>query len=515
METLDLHDIQGIVARGFGNLHAACYVLLEIVEPRAAGAWLGGLVGRLTTSQTRPEGTALNLAFTPSGLEKLGLPPDALGKFSDEFVHGMTTPHRRRILGDMEENAPERWRWGGPGGALDALLLLFAADEAGLDAAYGALAAEFSSGGVREVMRLDTADLDGVEPFGFRDGISQPLVEGLGRSGPAANTIKAGEFVLGYRNEYDLYTARPTLDRSQDPGRILPADPEGSGRADLGRNGTYLVFRQLQQDVRGFWRFVDRATRRADGTSNPDARLKLAARMVGRWPSGAPLVLAAERDDPSLADANDFAYHHADEHGLRCPVGAHVRRAHPRDSLDPEPGTEKSWTINKRHRLLRRGREYGPPLTTEDLWQTEGPIHAASGGEPSSTTSQTDYGRHAAQTAHAARTAEAAQAAPAEPGAPEPERGLHFICLNANIARQFEFVSFTWLNNPKFAGLYDDADPLVAPRHGAGATFTMPAYPVRSRVTGLPQFVTVRGGGYFFLPGIRAARYLASLPPRV
>jgi deferrochelatase/peroxidase EfeB len=109
-------------------------------------------------------------------------------------------------------------------------------------------------------------------------------------------------------------------------------------------------------------------------------------------------------------------------------------------------------------------------------------------------------------------TAEAAQRAGAE--TEEPERGLHFICLNANIARQFEFVSATWLNNPKFAGLYDDPDPLVAPHHAGGGTFTMPGQPVRSRVTGLAQFVSVRGGAYFFLPGIRATRYLASLPAR-
>src|SRR5207344_1523115 len=105
--------------------------------------------------------------------------------------------------------------------------------------------------------------------------------EGLSKSGPAATTVRFGEFVLGYPNEHGKLTDPALLERA----------PE------LSRNGSYLVFRQLSQDVRGFWQFVDRATRRPDGTSDPDRRVRLAAKMVGRWPSGAPLVLAPERDD--------------------------------------------------------------------------------------------------------------------------------------------------------------------------------------------------------------------------
>jgi deferrochelatase/peroxidase EfeB len=182
--------------------------------------------------------------------------------------------------------------------------------------------------------------------------------------------------------------------------------------------------------------------------------------MVGRWPSGAPLALAPDADDPKLATANDFAYHADDERGARCPVGSHIRRSNPRDSLDPDPGSDRSFEINRRHRLLRRGREYGPPLPLE----------------------QALHGDDAA------------------------ERGLHFICLNANIARQFEFVNHTWLNNPKFGELYDDADPFFAP-----GCFTIPTGGVRERVTHVPRFVTVQGGAYFFLPGLAALRSLAAL----
>ena len=212
--------------------------------------------------------------------------------------------------------------------------------------------------------------------------------------------------------------------------------------------------------MRGFWRFIDASV------PHPAERTRLAAKMVGRWPGGAALALAPDRDDPALSEANEFGYFHEDPLGVRCPVGAHIRRTNPRDSLDPGPGTEKSLAINRRHRLLRRGREYGQALS--------------------------------------------ADAALTESLAPDEARGLHFICLNGNIARQFEFVQNTWLNNPKFAGLYDDSDPLVGQSAPYGGTFTMPSESVRARINGMPRFVRVRGGAYFFLPGLNALRHLAS-----
>ena len=453
--TIELDDVQGLFARGYGNLKSAAFLLLTVEDAAAARRWLGNVSEAITPASARPPDLALNVAFTSSGLERLGLAREALSMFSDAFLAGMTTPHRMRILGDLDENAPAQWDWGGPsGGAVDAVLLLYARDDSGLTE----LEQEHAPAGFSLVRRLDTADLDGFEPFGFRDGISQPFVDGLGKSGPPDATVRAGEFLLGYSNEYGLYTDRPLLDPPADPGNVLPRDVEGSGRADLGRNGSYLVLRQLRQDVAGFWQFADSATLREDGGSDPDARLRLAARMVGRWPSGAPLVLAPEADDPNLAEANDFGYHEHDRRGARCPIGSHIRRSNPRDSLDPRPGTTRSLEINRRHRILRRGREYGPPLPLE-------------------------------------------QALAADDGA---ERGLHFICLNANIARQFEFVNQTWLNNPKFGELYDDADPFFAP-----GAFTIPTDGVRERVTDVPRFVFVKGGAYFFLPGLAALRYLA------
>ena len=155
--------------------------------------------------------------------------------------------------------------------------------------------------------------------------------------------------------------------------------------------------------------------------------MRLGSKFVGRWPSGAPLVLATRTSPPSPRRTTSATTD--DARGALCPVGSHIRRSNPRDSLDPDPGSDDSLELNRRHRLLRRGREYGSSLTTEEA------LHAEDDGEP---------------------------------------RGLHFICLSGNIARQFEFVQQTWLNNPKFAGLYDDADPLVGPSEPFGGCFTAP-----------------------------------------
>ncbi|WP_328966606.1 Dyp-type peroxidase [Streptomyces sp. NBC_00239] len=463
---LELDDIQGILARGYGSLTAACFLLLTITGPAARPA-LGRLAPKVANGSAEPPHTAVNLAFTSEGIRRLGLDTSGTSGFSQEFVTGMAEPNRSRLLGDVGENAPRHWLWGGPDTPpVHVLALLYARDEQLLAALEAEVRHDvLGAGGLTEIARLGTAELTDREPFGFRDGISQPLVEGLSKASGAGgdDVVKAGEFVLGYPNEYGLLTDRPLLPASHDATGLLPRAHDGSG-ADFGRNGSYLVLRQFRQDLDGFRQYLEDATRRPDGATDPQAAGALAARMMGRWPSGAPLVRAPHHDDPALATDNDFGYFATDPEGLSCPLGAHIRRAHPRDSLDPDPGSARSIAIGRRHRILRRGRAYGP-------------------------------GSRAYGTADAA--------APGTDGS-----GLHFLCLNANISRQFEFIQHTWLNNPDFNGLYDGPDPVVGARQDHHSTFTVQARPVRTRYRDLPQFVYVRGGAYFFLPGLRALRYL-------
>ena len=454
-DTLDLHDIQGLVARGYGGLPEAAYLLLHVDQPTTARTWLHDLAGQVATAHAAPAEAAVNVALTAPGLRALTGDGELLARFSRQFVAGMVSEHKSRFLGDQEADAPEGWAWGGPTtDPVHVLVLVYAADAERLESRCTELLEAAEAHGLRLVLRLATATLTPTEHFGFRDGIAQPALAGLGPGRTGQATVRDGEFVLGYRNEYDQYTERPLLPAASDPDRLLPRSATSRGDADLGRNGSYLVFRQLQQDVAAFRRFVETAATDPTGRVDEHRRDLVAAKMMGRWPSGAPLVLAPEHDDPALGEENDFGYHDTDEHGLACPLGAHVRRTNPRDSLEPSPGSDESWAVNRKHRLLRRGRAYG---THED-------------------------------------------------------GGLHFICLNANLARQYEFVQHTWVNNPAFNGLYGEEDPVIGPRIGP-TRFTEPAQPVRRRLHGLPRFVQMRGGAYFFLPGVAALRFLTRPAP--
>jgi Dyp-type peroxidase family len=483
---LDLDDIQGLIARGYQALPHARFTIFAMPDAAAGHALLAWLRSRVTSAGKFTGDSALHVAYTAAGLRRLGLPESALAGFSPQFRSGMTGPNRSRFLGDVGESDPHYWAWGGPQEPpVDGLVLLYARSPEVLGARQAELDARLDAAGVRQVTVLCTAELGNNEPFGFHDGISQPIIDGLPKAKgapppgtPGGRVVPAGEFVLGYPNVYGELTDRPLLPAADDPRNLLPRDPAGSGAADLGRDGCYLVMRQLEQDVDGFWRYAGQASRRADGSEDPEARTALAAKMVGRWPSGAPLVGTPDRDDPRLSDDNDFGYR-ADPLGLACPLGAHIRRVNPRDSLDPQPGTDASLAVNDGHRLLRRGRSYGPGA--------DGTAAAASNGSRAVRLAHTD-------------------------AAPSSGTGLYFICLVASLTRQFEFVQHTWLNNPTFDGLYDDTDPLAGSRDPRGATFTVPARPVRRRYRDLPQFVRTRGGAYFFLPGMSALRYLDQLP---
>ena len=480
----DWQDLQALVVRGYGHLPAVCYLLLSITDAPAAKQYLTQQLSQLSVAAEKPEKLAMNIALTAQALQALGTPENIIKGFADEFRAGMNTPHRRRILGDEGSQAREQWLWGHQQShqqPLHLMIMLYAIDAPQLQQAVDAIQQASSTSGLSLLQRLDSESLpQQKEHFGFQDGIAQPYIAEFDSS-PKDDAeqkkqgVALGEFVLGYENAYGYYTQRPKVDAKLDVHNCLPADLEGSALKDLGKNGTYLVFRQLQQDVTGFWRWLQQAGEQAD--IDP---VKLAAKMVGRWPSGAPLVKAPDEDNPDLADMDAFAYHHEDADGHRCPLGAHIRRTNPRDSLPPVPGSEKSMAFSDRHRLLRRGRAYGAPLDASM--------------SPSVFLKKIAEGKADADT---------------------QERGLHFICLNANITRQFEFVQYTWANNPHFNGLYQDPDPLIGSRGrvaqrlpGATDDFTLQGCPVRQKITGLPEFVRTRGGAYFFLPSKSALQFL-------
>lgn len=493
--SIDDQDVQGLVRFGYGALTEACYLLVRIRDADAARAWCSAAPVATAEFQSPPPEVALQVAFTCPGLRMLGVPNDVIEGFSAEFQSGIAREDSRsRRLGDVGASDPKNWEWGQPGAEPHVLVILLA--KPGLLAGWrtkienGAFNAAFET-----LIQLSTSNLGGYEPFGFKDGISQPEIDWQRRRTPNkdevlyTNAVALGEFLLGYPNEYGKYTDRPLLEPSAPGAEDLLAAEDRPGKKDLGRNGTYLVMRQLEQDVRGFWQFLESASQAA-----PAMRLQLAETMVGRTVEGEPLVPLSAKPIHGISDKdslNRFTYD-VDPDGSHCPFGAHIRRANPRNT--DLPGGDGSFlsrglrmlgfgdksfrgdliASTRFHRVLRRGREYGPALTV----------------------------------------AEALQPAPPD----DPKRGIHFVCLNANISRQFEFVQNAWMMSTKFDGLSEESDPLLGNRTAVGScpytgNFSTPRDTApRRMVTGLPEFIAVRGGGYFFLPSLRALRYFANGP---
>lgn len=492
MSEIDYADVQGLVRFGYKKMTRASYALLRVKDAATAGAWLHSAPVATAVEVKPPPPTALQVALTAPGLEALGVAASVIAEFSHEFRAGMAEESRSRQLGDVEANAPEHWSWGGPA-RVPHLMVMFFGEPEPFESFVQTSKGSSWDDAFETLAHLDTSNFGGVEAFGFTDGISQPELDwDQRRKVPRtqldySNRVALGEFLLGYRNEYGKYTDRPLLDDGPASAGLAAAE-DVPGKKDLGRNGTYLVFRQLQQDVRTFWQF---ALQQAGGDM-AEAE-KLAGAMVGRARSGDPLESIQDRPIPGIhtvpgqKEQNRFTFDQ-DPAGSRCPFGAHVRRANPRNTDFPDrPGNVLAKLITmlgfgpkgfrddltssvRFHRIVRRGREYGARLTPE---QALAPAYDSN-----------------------------------------PECGLHFICLNANISRQFEFLQNAWINSTKFSGLTGESDPLL------GNRVAIPGCPVtsdftiqksdglRRRISGMPQFIKVRGGAYFFMPGISALRYL-------
>jgi Dyp-type peroxidase family len=435
---LDRSDIQATVLRPRPSPYRGEYILLRVgdigqgremlrrIIPYVAPAdewWVPSLPGWL------------GIAFTFEGLKALGAPQASLDSFPIEFRQGMAA--RAAILHDFGANAPGNWEY--PFGTADmhVALAIYAEDEQSLQRVLElAHKTHHDLPHISVVYRMPFGELpEGRNAFGFKDGLHNPHVEGSSPAGAAGNEapIKAGEFVMGYPDEQGETAQTPI--------------PE-----ELRHNGTFVAFRKFQMDVAAFRQYL-----RAQASS-PEEEELLAAKMVGRWRSGAPLVLAPDHDDPALgADANrnnDFGY--ADDmKGLKCPFSAHIRRVNPRDAL------KNDIVAVNLHHFLRRGTNYGSPLP-EGVLEDDG-----------------------------------------------AERGGVFLLIGAHQQRQFEFVQSQWVTDGNFISHGTEQDPIIGNGEGDGV-FTVPKRPVRRRLQGLPAFVTVRGGEYCFMPGLRALRWLAA-----
>jgi Dyp-type peroxidase family len=445
MTTLDLSRIQGFVVRGY-RLPFARYLFLGIDDAARAAAWIAEITEDVLTAApwSKKPDSGVNIAFSYSGLRALALPDASLAGFPEEFRQGMAA--RADLLGDCGDSAPANWEGELGTPAIHVLVMISAMSGEALEAHDKRLRASVERSGGLAVLQddLGMALPGGVEHFGYADGFAQPSIEGSGvpalpgqgavAEGGSWRAIRAGEFILGYPDEEG----------------VLPTAPPP---AELSTNASFLVYRKLHQDAAAFRKRLSDSAKLFPGGEE-----LLAAKVVGRWRDGTPLDLSPDRPDPTIATDeqrnNAFSYH-SDGQGLACPVGAHVRRANPRDSL-PFGGK-----LVNRHRMVRRGIPYGEPL--------------APGAE--------DDGR---------------------------DRGVIFMCLQASIARQFEFVQSQWLNGGNTFGLGQDQDVMLGPQDAAPPTkMTVPGKPPFF-LGSLSRVVHTRGGEYFFVPGINGLQFLAA-----
>ncbi len=487
--------MQALLRFGHAHLRDSCFLLLTIKDASSAGAWLQSTRISSAVASESPPSSALQVAFTATGLSHLGLSEEVLGGFSNEFYDGMSSDEgRSRRLGDINQNAPQNWVWGYHDSHQLHVLLLLYTRTGELDSLTNVTQTALFNQAFVVLHTLPTDTLGSREPFGFIDGISQPVIDWDQRQRTDwhsrdrySNLLAPGEIVLGYQNEYGQLTSSPLVDKSHTQLKNkLSAAVDHVGIGDFGQNGSYIVLRQLEQAVERFQSYLHQQY-----PSDKNAADQLASLMVGRTHDGDALVPVGKQKIPGITSSqsqNHFTYDN-DPLGHRCPISSHIRRSNPRTGDFP-PGLTGRWSrlirqlgfgrqsdyedliaSSRFHRILRRGRTYGGDV----------PIENASQKTPSTA------------------------------------RGLQFMCLASNISRQFEFVQSAWSTSSTFAGLHGQRDPLIAHRgaSGSGAATDSFSYPtetgVQHKVVNLPQFVTVRGGAYFFMPGLKAIGFLAEL----
>lgn len=488
---VDAHNIQGDLV-GF-NKDNQCFVFLHFTDQASARAFLTSLEPNISSAwevrkfnelykQVRAkrggskgiiEASWTNIAFSFSGLQLLGAPQAEL--LPGEFRDGMAA--RAGELGDVDLSAPTTWRAPFDQPQQVHAMVILASDSADdLEKSYGRLKESVDAHQVTELLRengtVRPEPHKGHEHFGFKDGISQPGVRGLTRSSKdGQDSIAAGEFLIGHPDQDGHVSGQPpavVAPQPGDPGYEQTPPPPQPALPDWTRDGSFVVYRRLQQDVGAFNAFV--AAKAAELGTQPE---RLGAKLMGRWPSGAPMEhvpglphgVDPQAADPSVehpevrsdSHVNSFTYQQADADGQNVPRAAHIRKANPRD--EEPPGKPES----NRHRILRRGIPYGTEFQ------------------------QTEPGYDG------------------QPVADGRDRGLLFVCYQSSIARGFAFLQQAWVNQPDFPQGGDGHDPIIS-QSVPERSFTLPGAEAH---LAMHRWVFTTAGEYFFSPSLTALKVLA------
>jgi deferrochelatase/peroxidase EfeB len=480
---LDLGDIQGFIVRGY-RMPMVRHFLLTVSVPAEARKLLGRLVSgderdapQITTAEDwhvgfepgpgdnpadvprRKPDYCLNLGITWPGLLALEIEdrvPTLSFKSFGAFVAGAA--ERAKLVGDSGESDPQHWVGGFGKGSDHVLVTLHAISPEAMTSYGDRLSALFAEGcALREIWCADGGALmemkDG-EPvptfkvhFGYTDGISLTTIRDGPERYPLDHQQPCEPWLFVLRDEAENY--------------FVPEPRE------FGLNGSFAVFKMIRTDVVGFENYLQSNKERID----PEL---LAAKICGRWRNGVPLALSPDTDSPPGGippeQMNNFEYVNADgsgdPKGLRCPVGAHMRRINPRGQ--PVTGQGQPGGSNNTHRLIRRGLPYGPTY---------------------------------------------------DPSRPYDgiERGLLGYFINSNIENQYEFVLGHWVNDSEFAGAVrlhpKSKDPMIGTQDPAESIFVIPRAnggpPIK--ITGFSSFITTKAAAYCFLPSITAIKFIANL----
>ncbi|MGO9931168.1 MAG: Dyp-type peroxidase [Steroidobacteraceae bacterium] len=480
---LDLEDIQGFIVRGY-RMPMVRHFLLTVGDAANARRLLGRLIGgdesdvpQITTAEDWHVGFApgpgdnpsdaprrkpdycLNVGLTWPGLVALEVKdrvPTLSFKSFGAFIAGAA--ERAKLVGDTGASAPEHWVGQFGKGGDHVLLTLHALSPEAMTSYSARLAAAFSEGGAfREIWRQDGMALMEIQDgkpvptskvhFGYTDGISMTTIRGGPERYPPDHQQPCEPWLFVLQDAAENY--------------FVPEPKE------LGLNGSFACFKMIMTDVVGFENFLQSNKDKID----PEL---LAAKLCGRWRNGIPLMLSPDTNSPAggipLEQLNNYEYVNADgsgdPKGLRCPVGAHMRRINPRGQ--PVTGQAQPGGSNNTHRLIRRGMPYGP------IFDPKQPYDGI-------------------------------------------ERGLLGYFINSNLENQYEFVLGEWVNKSEFAGAVrlppQSKDPMIGTQDPASSLFVIPqaqgAPPIK--ISGFGTFITTRAAAYCFLPSITAIKFISKL----
>src|SRR5712672_2992838 len=437
---VDLHDIQATVLRYRPEPYFGTHLFLHINDAHGGREFLRRLAPHIASASDwwNAEDPWIAVAISYPGLVALGVPEDSLQSFPEAFQAGMAA--RAEKLCDYEANGPTNWDRPFGSGQIHIQVSTISDTQEKWSRIMETARQQYEGfSGVTVLLIQDFgAQRSSLNSLGYKDSIGQPAIEGSGVEPlpGQGRAIKAGEFILGYAGEAGVPLAMPKPDV-------------------LGRNGTYLGLRKYQSRVGTFNRFL------RENSQTDEERELLAAKLVGRWRSGAPLTLAPEKDYAALGEDpqrnNDFTYAD-DPQGNRVPLGCHMRRMNPRDTKMPV------LTDVNNHRIIRRSTTYGAPY------------------DPNAISEHDD----------------------------EAARGIYFLFISAKAMNTLEFLQQEWINDGTFMNLSNERDPTVG-LQDEEPSFTIPREPVRRRVHGLETFNVLRGGEYLFMPSLSALNWLARL----